>query len=163
MRVRSRCLPHRLSMGGYLLGGSESFRLCQSSRRHQCHFLQHRCVLHRLHLPRHPAPDSLVVSAAAATTAGRRFRFDSHPCRVGGALGIGLRLRAGVGGFGGEQQSVTTPQAARGWNQPPYRHIKIEYCCCLASAFERGAFQTLCRHSDSRPTAVLGSHARVRR
>ena len=33
-------------------------------------------------------------------------------------------------------ESVATPQVARGWARPPYRHFKIQSCCCLASAFE---------------------------
>jgi hypothetical protein len=36
----------------------------------------------------------------------------------------------------GEQQSVATPHAARGWAHPPCRHIEIPSCCCLGSAFE---------------------------
>ena len=36
----------------------------------------------------------------------------------------------------GEQQSVATPQAARGWSGLPFRHIKIQSCYCLGSAFE---------------------------
>jgi hypothetical protein len=37
---------------------------------------------------------------------------------------------------GGEQQSVATAQAARGWARPPFRHFKIQSFCCLGSAFE---------------------------
>jgi hypothetical protein len=37
-----------------------------------------------------------------------------------------------------EQQSVATPQAARGW-----AHFKIQSCYCLNSAFELAAFRTL--------------------
>jgi hypothetical protein len=33
----------------------------------------------------------------------------------------------------GEQQSVATPHAVRGWSHPPCRHIKIQSCCCLGS------------------------------
>jgi hypothetical protein len=36
---------------------------------------------------------------------------------------------------GGEQQSVATPQAARGWARPPCRHFKSQSCCCVGSAF----------------------------
>jgi hypothetical protein len=35
---------------------------------------------------------------------------------------------------GGEQQSVATPQAARGWARPPCRHFKNQSCCCVGSA-----------------------------
>jgi hypothetical protein len=41
---------------------------------------------------------------------------------------------------GGEQQSVASLQAARGWSHPPCRHFKIQSCCCLGSAFECGGF-----------------------
>jgi hypothetical protein len=44
---------------------------------------------------------------------------------------------------GGEQQSVATPQSARGWTRPPCRHFNIQSCCCLGSAFEVAALQTL--------------------
>jgi hypothetical protein len=33
----------------------------------------------------------------------------------------------------GTHQSVATPQAVRRWARPPYRHIKIQSCCCLGS------------------------------
>jgi hypothetical protein len=38
---------------------------------------------------------------------------------------------------------VATPQAARGWAHPPYRHFKNPSCFCLGSAFEVAAFQPL--------------------
>jgi monoamine oxidase len=44
---------------------------------------------------------------------------------------------------GGEQQSVATPHAARGWVRPPYRHFKIQSCFCPGSAFDVAAFKTL--------------------
>jgi hypothetical protein len=44
---------------------------------------------------------------------------------------------------GGEQQSVATPQAARGWAHPPCSHSKIQSCCCLGPASELTTFQTL--------------------
>jgi hypothetical protein len=40
---------------------------------------------------------------------------------------------------GGEQQSVATPQAARGRTRALCRHFKIQSCCYLGSA---SAFQT---------------------
>jgi hypothetical protein len=43
-----------------------------------------------------------------------------------------------------EQQSVATPQAARGCARPPCGHFKIQSCCCLGSSLE-AAFQTLRR------------------
>ena len=36
----------------------------------------------------------------------------------------------------GEQQSVASPQAARGWGHPPLRLFKTQSCFCLGSAFE---------------------------
>jgi hypothetical protein len=42
---------------------------------------------------------------------------------------------------GGEQQSVTTAQSARRWARPPYRHFKIQSCCCVGSFFEVAAFK----------------------
>jgi hypothetical protein len=36
----------------------------------------------------------------------------------------------------GEQPSVATPRAARGWTHPPCRHFKIQSCDRLGSAFE---------------------------
>jgi hypothetical protein len=35
-----------------------------------------------------------------------------------------------------EQQSVATPQAARGWTHPPCRHIKIQSCCVVVNFSE---------------------------
>ena len=46
-------------------------------------------------------------------------------------------------GFSRGQQSVATPQAARGWAHSPCRHFNIQSCCCLGSAFEVKAFQTM--------------------
>jgi hypothetical protein len=50
-----------------------------------------------------------------------------------------VRVRVSSNG-GGEQQSVATPQAARGWALPPYRHFKIQSCCRPGFAFEVAAF-----------------------
>ena len=47
----------------------------------------------------------------------------------------------------GEQQSVGTPQTARGWVRPPCEHFKIQSCCCLVSVFEVAAFRTLAQTS----------------
>jgi hypothetical protein len=41
----------------------------------------------------------------------------------------------------GEQQSMATPQAARGQARPPCSHFKIQSCFCLGSAFELVGFQ----------------------
>jgi hypothetical protein len=43
---------------------------------------------------------------------------------------------------GGEQQSVATAQAARGWTHPPCGHFKNQSCYCLVPAFEVAAFQS---------------------
>jgi hypothetical protein len=42
-----------------------------------------------------------------------------------------------------ESSSVATPQTARGWARPPCTHFNIQSCCCLGSASEVAAFQTL--------------------
>ena len=47
---------------------------------------------------------------------------------------VGSRVLASSG----EQQSVDTPQAARGWTRPPCRQFKIQSCVYLGSAFEVG-------------------------
>jgi hypothetical protein len=58
----------------------------------------------------------------------------------------------------GEQKSVTTPQAARGWARPPCRHFKDQSCILPGSAFEvTAAFQTLARahqYTGRRPRKI---------
>ena len=46
---------------------------------------------------------------------------------------------------GGVESSRASPphKAARGWSHTPCRHFKTQSCCCLGSAFEVAAFQTL--------------------
>jgi hypothetical protein len=44
------------------------------------------------------------------------------------------------------KRCVATPQAERGWAAPICRPFKIQSCCCLGSAFEVAAFQTLGFH-----------------
>jgi WD40 repeat protein len=45
-----------------------------------------------------------------------------------------IRCELGVSSIaGGEQQSVASPQVARGWARSPCRHFKIQSCCCLGS------------------------------
>jgi hypothetical protein len=71
----------------------------------------------------------------------RLARFDRRHSRISTTRRAKLvrpsALVAATGSSaGGGQQSVATPQAARGWARPPCRHFKTQSCCCLGSAFE---------------------------
>jgi hypothetical protein len=57
--------------------------------------------------------------------------------------GQGEACGTAVASAGGEQRSVATPQAARGWARPPCRHFKIQSCYCLGPAFRGGGFPNL--------------------
>ena len=54
-----------------------------------------------------------------------------------------------------EQQSVATPQAARGWTHPPYRHFKIQSCFSLG-CLQGGGFskQPCCTPLTARITSL---------
>jgi hypothetical protein len=99
---------------------------------------------------------------------GRAARGWAHPpCRhlkiqlLAAALALLSRwrlsktLRFGARCAGGEQQRRPTSQAAKLWARPSCRHFKIQSCCCLGSAFEVAAFQTLCGGGTTRATPLL--------
>jgi hypothetical protein len=55
-----------------------------------------------------------------------------------------------VVGFGGERQSVATPQAARGRARPPCRYFKIQSCVRAGSDFSRWKpYSLTCRRRTS--------------
>jgi hypothetical protein len=68
-----------------------------------------------------------------------------------------LRGRVSVAISAGGEQSVASPQAARGWSHPPCRHFKNQSCCCLGSAF-----QNLTALGRSGSASVGGVHVLVR-
>ena len=51
--------------------------------------------------------------------------------------------RVSVFSVSGEQQSVATPQAARGWAHQPCTHLKIQSCCRLGLFSRRFPYPTI--------------------
>jgi hypothetical protein len=69
-----------------------------------------------------------------------------HPCQYYATLTMA--------GFGCQQRRW---RAARGWAHPPYRHFKIQSCCCLGSAFEVAASHDLPGPKPVQLAALLGA------
>jgi hypothetical protein len=55
-----------------------------------------------------------------------------------------LAVRVRVSSSDGEQQSVATPQTARGWTHPRCRHFNNQSCCCLMALLSRRRLSKPC-------------------
>jgi hypothetical protein len=72
-------------------------------------------------------------SVRAPPSSRCRIAPPRRPCSCPSARRVRRSPRVSVSSeqLSGEQESVATPQVARGWARPPCRNFKIQSCCCL--------------------------------
>jgi hypothetical protein len=107
---------------------------------------ERRCIRCHLRLPRFSLPAFFHMASfsfpppSCAGNLHSASRFPSPPSPSQATPGL-LRFRFLAARRLAEVNHPTCRD--RGWVRPPCRHFKIQSCCCLGSAFEAAAFQTL--------------------